>query len=100
MTQLSLRVTGEATEPDHVAHEFLRERYEAIRLVVSDALTRFQADGQIAPDVDAVAVSALLFASWDGLQIQRMYDNTIDVRSHMAYLLRALGIGALTTPPS
>ncbi|WP_457098937.1 TetR/AcrR family transcriptional regulator [Microbacterium sp. P5_E9] len=92
MVQLALRVTGEATEPDHVAHEFLRTRYEAIRLVMSDALVRMQADGRVAADVDPVAVSALLFAGWDGLQIQRGYDPSIDIRSHMIYLVRALGI--------
>ena len=30
VTQLSLRVTGEATEPEHIAHDFFRERYQAI----------------------------------------------------------------------
>ncbi|GAA1998044.1 TetR/AcrR family transcriptional regulator [Microbacterium pumilum] len=98
MTRLSLRVTGEATEPDHVAHEFLRARYEAIRLVVSDALSRLQSDGQIAQDADPIAIAALLFASWDGLQIQRMYDDTIDIRSHLLYLIRALGIATRTSP--
>lgn len=93
MTRLALRVTGEATEPDHAGHEFLQARYEAIRAVVSDAVTRLQAAGAISPQVDPVAVSALLFASWDGLQIQRMYDESIDVHAHMVYLLRALGIG-------
>ena len=92
LAQLALRMTGEATEPDHMAHDFFRERYEAIRLVVHDALTRLQADGRLSSDVDPVAVSALVFASWDGLQIQWMYDKSIDVRAHMAYLLRTLGI--------
>src|SRR6478609_2707182 len=33
MAQLALRVTGEATEPGHVAHEYLRERYANIRVL-------------------------------------------------------------------
>ncbi|GAA1960992.1 TetR/AcrR family transcriptional regulator [Microbacterium deminutum] len=97
MTQLALRVTGEAIEPDHVAHEFLRTRYAAIRAVVRDVLTRLQAEGRIAADVDPLAVSSLLFASWDGLQLQRMYDSSIDVRAHMMYLVRALGIEPATS---
>jgi AcrR family transcriptional regulator len=95
MAQLSLRVTGEATEPDHLAHEFLRERYANIRVVVEEAVRRFQDDGRVPRDVDAVAVAALVFASWDGLMTQWMYDNSIDVRGHLAYLLRALGISAM-----
>ena len=94
VTQLSLRVTGEATEPEHIAHDFFRERYDAIRLVVQDALSQMQADGLVSPDIDRVAVSALVFACLDGLQTQWMYDNTIDVHEHLSYLLRALGIDA------
>jgi len=95
MAQLALRVTGEATEPDHLAHEYLRERYANIRVVVEEAVRRFQDDGRVSRDVDAVAVAALIYASWDGLMTQWMYDNTVDVRAHLAYLLRALGVGAL-----
>ena len=98
MAQLALRLTGEATEPDHMAHEYFRDRYEAIRLVVHDALTRLKADGRLSPEVDPDAVAALVFASWDGLQIQWMYDKSIDVRANMAYLLRTLGIE--TTGPA
>ena len=94
MAQLALRVTGEATEPGHIAHEFLRERYANIRLVVVRAVRRFQAEGRVSADVDADAVAALVYASWDGLMTQWMYDNTVDVRGHMAYLLHAFGISA------
>ncbi|GAA1447566.1 TetR/AcrR family transcriptional regulator [Leifsonia poae] len=94
MTQLALRVTGEATEPEHVAHDYLRNRYETIRLLVRNALIDLQTAGRVAADVDADAVSALVFASWDGLRTQWLYDNTIDVRAHMVYLLRALGVDA------
>ena len=94
ITQLSLRVTGEATEPGHLAHDFFRYRYDAVRTVVQDALTRLQADGRVSADIDPAIVAALVFAAWDGLQMQWMYDKTIDVRTHMTYLIRALGIEA------
>lgn len=92
MTQLALRVTGEATEPDHIANDYVKERYSSIRGVVQNAVTRLQDDGRLSPDVDPVVVSALVFACWDGLRIQWMYDKSIDLRGHMAYLLRSLGI--------
>lgn len=96
MAQLSLRVTGEATETGHLAHDFLRERYANIRAVVEDAVRRFQSDGRVSPDVDPVAVAALVYASWDGLLIQWMYDSTVDVRGTLTYLIRALGIDAMS----
>ena len=99
MAQLALRVTGEATEPDHLAHEYLRARYASIRAVVENSISTLQNDGRLSRDIDAQAVAALVYASWDGLQTQWTYDNSIDVRGHMAYLLRALGIdgSAVTT---
>ncbi|GAA0433432.1 TetR/AcrR family transcriptional regulator [Leifsonia naganoensis] len=92
LAQLALRVTGEATEPDHLAHEFIRHRYELVRVVVRDAIVQLQSEERLAPDIDPDAVAALVYASWDGLRIQWMYDRSIDLRAHMAYLLRALGI--------
>jgi len=92
LAQLALRVTGEATEPDHLAHDFIRRRYELVRAVVRDAVVDLQADGRLSPEIDPDAVAALVYASWDGLRIQWMYDRSIDLRAHMAYLLRALGV--------
>ncbi|RZT66491.1 TetR family transcriptional regulator [Microcella alkaliphila] len=97
MAQLSLRVTGEATEPDHLAHDFIRERYASIRKVVEDAILALQQTGRMDADIDPAAVAALVYASWDGLQIQWMYDDTIDVRARMTYLVRALGIEAMAS---
>jgi len=100
LAQLALRVTGEATEPDHLAHEFIRHRYELVRVVVRDAIVQLQSEERLAPGIDPDAVAALVYASWDGLRIQWMYDRSIDLRAHMAYLLRALGItvAARSTP--
>lgn len=97
MAQLSLRVTGEATEPDHVGHAMIRQRYASIRAVVRDAIFELQGEGRLALDINAEAVAELIYASWDGLQIQWMYDNTIDVRARMTYLVRALGVEAMAT---
>jgi len=91
-TQLSLRVTGEATEPDHVAHGFLQSRYENVRFVVRDAVTRLQAAGRLSADIDPAITASLVFAAWDGLRLQWMYDRSIDIRANLLYLLRALGL--------
>lgn len=91
-TQLSLRVTGEATEPGHVAHDFLHDRYENVRFVVRDAVTRLQTAGRLSPEIDPAVAASLVFAAWDGLRLQWMYDKSIDIRANLLYLLRALGI--------
>jgi AcrR family transcriptional regulator len=92
MAQLMLRMAGEATEPDHLAHDFLRKRYQVIRAIVEKAVNQRKGRGQVAPEVDASTVASLVYASWDGLRIQWMYDKSIDVRERMTYLLRHLGL--------
>jgi len=91
MAQLALRVSGEATEPGHLAHDFTRQRYESVRRLVEEAVVKLQAEGRMPADADPAAVAAIIFAAWDGLQIQWMYDKTLDVRGRMEYLLRSLG---------
>jgi AcrR family transcriptional regulator len=92
MEQLSLRVTGEATDPDHLAHDYVRDRYAGMRDVVRNGLVQLQSEGRLSDEIDPDITAALVFACWDGLRIQWMYDKSIDLHSHIAYLLTALGI--------
>lgn len=100
MTQLSLRMSGEATEPGHLAHDYYRERYDQIRTLVEEALTRRMQDGDLPADVDPAAVATLIWAAWDGLQLQWMYDRTIDVKAQLVHLLHALGVTPARTSES
>ncbi|MCS3444179.1 TetR/AcrR family transcriptional regulator [Microbacterium phyllosphaerae] len=92
MAQLTLRLSGEATEPSHTAHEFFRFRYEAIRAIVRDAVKRLQETGRMRRDADPDAIAILVYASWDGLRTQWMYDPSVDMRKNMSYLLERLGL--------
>ncbi|WP_286307886.1 TetR/AcrR family transcriptional regulator [Agromyces mangrovi Wang et al. 2018] len=92
MPQLMLRLTGDATESDHPAHEFFRYRYEAIRRIVVSAVEELRARGEVPDDADPQRIAALVYAAWDGLRTQRMFDPEIDVRENMTYLLQRLGL--------
>ncbi|MGK9147154.1 TetR/AcrR family transcriptional regulator [Plantibacter flavus] len=92
MTQLTLRLGNEATEPQHPAHEFFRYRNNAIRRIIVGAVDELHARGELGEEVDAENVASLVYASWDGLRTQWLYDPSIDVRSRMTYLLTALGL--------
>ncbi|KQR39360.1 hypothetical protein ASF80_08070 [Microbacterium sp. Leaf159] len=100
MAQLTLRLSGEATEPSHAAHDFFSNRYEAIRIIVRDAVMGLQADGRIAADAEPEAIAALVYASWDGLRTQWMYNPAVDVRKNMIYLLARLGLTPTSADPS
>ncbi len=90
LIELYTRVMVESSGPSHVGHEFTRERYERARGGIADAIRQEQKEGKIDPAVDPAKTAALIFAAWDGLQIQWMHDRSIDIPSHLEYLWHAL----------
>ena len=48
--------------------------------------------GQFPADGDLTAAAALLASAPDGLQLQWLYEHTVDVEGSLAYLLTALGV--------
>ncbi len=83
--------TEDQTGWTYLTHEFFRLRFAAVRELVERAVDEMRADGRLAQDVDAAATAALIYAAWDGLRVQWMYDRSIDLRGRMAYLLVRLG---------
>ena len=91
-SQLLLSVTVDATEADHIAHTFIRERYEAFRDLAATVLIELQGQGRFPSAGDPAAAATLIASAFDGLQLQWLYDRSIDVRGRMGYLLAALGL--------
>jgi len=98
MSQLVLSVSAAASESDHAAHAFIGARQDAFRTITEGALRQLQKDGGFPADADAAAAAALITAAFDGLQLQWLYDRSIDVVGRMAYLLDNLGI--TESPPT
>ena len=48
--------------------------------------------GQFPADGDPAAAAALLASAPEGLQLQWLYEHTVDVEGSLAYLLTALGV--------
>ncbi|MFF2053540.1 TetR/AcrR family transcriptional regulator [Leifsonia sp. NPDC058194] len=94
LSQLLLSVTTDATEADHIAHAFVRERYEVFRELTSTVLAELQRRGQVPEGTDPDAAATIIASAFDGLQLQWLYDRSLDVRGRMAYLLVALGLPA------
>ncbi len=57
------------------------------------AISAGREDGEFPADGDPAAAAALIASALDGLQMQWLYDPTIDVEGHLTYLLTALGVG-------
>lgn len=91
-SQLFLSVTTAATGADHVAHAFITQWYETFRAVGTETLRKLQEVGRFPAHGDPAAAAALIVSAYDGLQLQWLYDRSIDVLGQMAYLLESLGI--------
>lgn len=90
LVQLYTRFLAEATEPKHQAHAFVGERYNSLRADFTGLLTELQADGRIAQSIDVKALAPLLLAAMDGLQIQWLFDQELDMPAAFQALFDAL----------
>jgi hypothetical protein len=57
-------------------------------------LTVLQSRGEFPAEGDPAAAAALIASALDGLQMQWLYDPTVDVEGNLTYLLTALGVGS------
>jgi AcrR family transcriptional regulator len=90
LIELYSRVMVESSAPSHAGHEFTHARYEGARREIANTIRQEQARGKIDPAVDPDKTAAIIFAAWDGLQIQWMHDRSIDIPAHLDYLWRML----------
>ncbi|PZF53805.1 TetR family transcriptional regulator [Curtobacterium sp. MCSS17_008] len=88
-----------ATDPEHPAHEYFRERYERSRRDFARDFRAMQADGRLRPDVDPEQLASVLLAISDGMQIQWLYDPSRDMAEHVELVAR-LAIAQSVTPAS
>jgi AcrR family transcriptional regulator len=77
-----------ATDPDHPAHDYFRERYDKVRRVMTTDFRRMQEDGRLRPDVDPEALTSVLLAVSDGMQIQWLFDQSRDMAAHVELVAR------------
>lgn len=94
LVELYVKISGEATAPDHPAHRYFRHRYQVLRDVLARLLTEI-ADGpagatlRYQPRVAAQQLIALM----DGLQTQWLFDrDAVDMRGSVVAYLTSIGI--------
>lgn len=90
LTRLYTVTAAEAVSAEHPAHQWARERYIRIhyrnRARIEVAVER----GEIPPTVDIDAFARLLTAAMDGLQLQWLLDDTVDMPGVFATLVRLM----------
>ena len=77
-----------ATDQEHPAHAYFRERYEKSRRVMAAGFRRMQEDGRFRTDVDPDELTSVLLAVSDGMQIQWLFDPSRDMAAHVELVAR------------
>ncbi|MEV7287060.1 TetR/AcrR family transcriptional regulator [Streptomyces sp. NPDC093252] len=94
LTRLFLTTAGEATAPEHPAHDYFRRRYTLMCENNARAVTASMTAGEVRQDTDPQAVGRTLVAVTDGLKLQWLLSPTFDLvtetRLHFDALLRGL----------
>jgi AcrR family transcriptional regulator len=84
-----------ATDAEHPAHEYFRERYDRSRRDLSADFRAMQQDGRLRTDIDPDELTSVLLAVSDGMQIQWLFDPTRDMAEHVELVAR-LAIAQVT----
>jgi len=71
--ELFAALTGEASAPEHPAHERMRERYARLRALSSEVLEDAALHGTVDADRDVADETTRHMAGWDGLQLISQY---------------------------
>ena len=98
LVRLFVDVVAAASRPDHPAHEVFRERYRTIRAIGEASFERQVAESAAVPDAavpdgafdDPAWISRVIFAAMDGLQVQWLLDDDVDMAGDLARLHAAL----------
>lgn len=89
LTELYIRLAGEATASDHPAHQYFVDRYTRTVEAGADAISAFQRSGEIPDIIDPTVIAKLLLALVDGLQLRLLYEPDLDIAG-MLHALTAL----------
>ncbi|TPX03719.1 TetR/AcrR family transcriptional regulator [Schumannella luteola] len=83
LIELFVRLSAEASAPDHPAHDYVVARYERIRSGTARALRGAVRAGHLRPDLDPDDAALRLTALMDGLQAQWLFDRRIDMAAEV-----------------
>lgn len=91
LVQLHIGLASEATTASHPAHAYFAEKLASYRQQGADAIRLFQARGEMPAGLDPEKLATLLVAVSDGLQLQWLYHDRIDMAEHFLYLWGLVG---------
>jgi AcrR family transcriptional regulator len=88
--QLQVTLSAEATDPGHPAHDHFVEHYRRVTHQFRAAIGAAVEAGQVRNEVDVDALARLIMAALDGLQLQKLLNDDVDVLASIDVLFDAL----------
>lgn len=79
LTSLYAIVSAEATDPDHPSHADFAARYRDRAAEGEEILRRGQEAGEVRADLDPALAARLISAVMDGIQLQWLLDDSVDM---------------------
>lgn len=79
LTSLYAIVSAEATDPGHPSHSDFAARYRDRAAEAEEILRSGQRDGEVRDDIDPALAARLISAVMDGIQLQWLLDDSIDM---------------------
>jgi AcrR family transcriptional regulator len=94
LIRLDTTLQAEATTPDHPAHEFIRRREELFYRSVLEQLQLEKGRGRLRDGLDLAVVARQFIALVEGIQMQWLYDESVDMAEHIAAFMDYLRLPA------
>lgn len=90
LVELFSYLSVQAADPAHPAHEYFSQRSANLRAMMTDATKHWQKTGRIRPDLDPEDAARIIQAVTDGMQLQWMVDQEVDMAKVVETLLNLL----------
>lgn len=95
LTTLYAVASATANDPGHASHGYFQDRYARLVDELAQDVGRRQEAGAIRTDVGAEYLARLIIAAFDGLQLQWLYDKSVDMAAGLSEL-----VDVLLAPPA
>jgi AcrR family transcriptional regulator len=90
LTTLYAVASATANDPGHDSHAYFQERYAQVVADLARDIARRQESGEVRADVSATMLARLVVAAFDGLQLQWLYDKSVDMADGLTQLVDVL----------
>lgn len=90
LVHVYLSTAAEATDSEHSAHEYFRDRFVRVHELLESSIRFEQSVGKMGKQLDASLEARKLVALADGLQLQALVDSRVDAPSDLEAAVAAL----------